>query len=255
MNNFKLTFFLILFAIHSIFSQLLTKKDEKEITNFISTIKDKDINKLDTIITYPFKRPYPIPAIRNKKDLELRFTEIFDDSLIAIITKSKLEKDWHIVGLQGIMLKNGLIWLDREGKLINSNYSSKKEKALKNKYIDEQKINLHSSLKEFKTPILSFETENYRIRIDKLDNNEYRYASWIKSASKNSKPNLILFNGEEFYDGKLGDKHFIFSDLGYTFTIYVNKTKSNKTPSFNLVLSKGNTIVFNEASYSKRENK
>jgi hypothetical protein len=67
--------------------------------------KDFNLKKLDSIISYPYGRPHPIPPINNKQELEKRYSEIFDDSLTSVIINSNIKKI-------------GLIWVGEESCFI-----------------------------------------------------------------------------------------------------------------------------------------
>jgi len=76
----KLTIILILALIFSFsFGQEINKKYLKEISNFIDCFKTQNIEKLSSLISFPLKREYPIPDIKNKQEFLKRYNEIFDE--------------------------------------------------------------------------------------------------------------------------------------------------------------------------------
>jgi hypothetical protein len=58
------------------------------------------------------------------------------------------------------------------------NYQSEAERNIKTKLINAQKSALHPSLKNYVAPVLEWETSKFRIRIDDLGNQKFRYAAW-----------------------------------------------------------------------------
>src|SRR5690606_26241192 len=75
------------------------------IKNVIALFKEKNIDKISSIISFPLYRQYPIPPIKDKEDFAQRFSEVFDQVLIDKIANSKIEQ-WSEVGWRGIVLDN-----------------------------------------------------------------------------------------------------------------------------------------------------
>ena len=90
------------------------------------------------------------------------------------------------------------------------NYQSPFEKKKKEELITVQKNSLHESLRNFKSPVCILETSKYRIRIDDMGNEKFRYASWKFPQSKSEKPELVILNGKVEFDGSGGNHSFIF---------------------------------------------
>jgi hypothetical protein len=103
------TILLIIFSLTEGYSQLSKAEYEEVVEYFVDCIKNKDIDKLDSIISYPIRRTYPIPPINDKQELKNRYSEIFDDCLSALIVSSNIKKDWKDMGWRGIMLHNGIV--------------------------------------------------------------------------------------------------------------------------------------------------
>lgn len=78
---------------------------------------------------------------------------------------------------------------------------------------------LHASLKDYQNTEYCFETDNYLIQVDKLNDGSYRYAAWKNGASLSDmkrKPDLILGNGT----GK--NNCYTFKNKTYTYVIDLN---------------------------------
>lgn len=57
---------------------------------------------------------------------------------------------------------------------------------------------LHPSLRSFMSLEIIFDTKKYRVRIDKMYDDTYRYASWSDGNTMDKLPDIILYNG--YYD-------------------------------------------------------
>jgi hypothetical protein len=155
--------------------------------------------------------------------------------------------DWR-----GIMLHNGIVWLDYNGKLLTTNYSSKKEKDIEQKRIESKRNLLHSDLKGFEKPVHTVETNKFIVRIDLLENQKYRYASRSKESKLSSKPNLVINNGELTPDGSGGNNHFTFTNREFSYILYVNILGTDETPPFNLEVTKNDKVVLNQPDGLKK---
>ncbi len=251
MTKIILTVLLFIFCLTESYSQLSKTEYEDVVQYFVDCIKNTDIDKLDSILFYPIQRPYPIPPISNKQELKNRYSEIFDDSLTTLIASSNIKKDWSDVGWRGIMLNNGVVWLDYDGRFITTNYKSGKEKAIEEKWIEYEKGLINANLKEFKKPILTIETNTFIVRIDLLENQKYRYASWPKESDISNKPDLVINNGEWTPDGSGGNHHFTFTNGEYSYTVYVNVLGTEETPTFNLEVNEKDKVVINQPAFLK----
>lgn len=251
MTKSILTILLFIFGFTECYSQLSKTEYEVVVEYFVECIKNSDFDKLDSIISYPIERPHPIPSINNKQELKKRYSEIFDDSLTSVITNSNIKDDWTDMGWRGIMLKNGIVWLDYDGQFLTTNYSSEKEKALQEKWIESEKELLNTELKDFKKPIYTLETQKFIVRIDLLENQKYRYASWSIESDISKKPDLVIYNGEWIPDGSGGNHHFIFTNRDYSYKIYVNVLSSDETPPFNLEVTKNDKVILNQPAKLK----
>ena len=158
--------FVFIFNLSS--AQKLKKEFQNVVITFVDCIKNKNTEKLITLISFPLKREYPLAEIKDENEFIKRYDEIFDHSLTNEISKSNLNKDWSAVGWRGLMLKNGILWLDYEGKLIAVNYQSDIERIKRIKLIETDRKSIHKSLMKFKKPISILETKKFRIRIDQL---------------------------------------------------------------------------------------
>jgi hypothetical protein len=216
------------------------------INNIIVLFKNKDVDNISNIISYPLKREYPIPSIKNREEFKLRFSEVFDKNLIDKIANSKIEQ-WSEVGWRGIMLDDGLVWMANSDGIITAvNYQSDFEKKLRSELIAKENGNLHISLRTFKNPTYKIKTKTSLIRIDKLNDNKYRYASWKIGADEASKPGIIIENGELEFDGSGGNHVITFIKENYTYKIYRNIMGEENSPDITLEVEQDGEIILTE---------
>ncbi|WP_293947307.1 MULTISPECIES: hypothetical protein [unclassified Sphingobacterium] len=216
------------------------------ISSIISLFKQKNIDDISTIVNYPLKRENPIPDIKNPKEFKQRFREVFDQTLVDLIAHSKPEQ-WTEVGWRGIMLDNGIVWIDSDnGKITAINYQSTVEKKLRQALIHQQKEHVHSSLKPFKNPVYRLKTETYLIRIDELTNGNYRYASWKIGKKENAPPDLILNTGKVDFEGSGGNHVITFKNGIYTYKIYRNIIGEKNAPDITLIVEKNNRRILRQ---------
>jgi len=240
----KIVTIFFLFASSSIFGQQ-TKYDDI-ISKFISYIKENDSESISKIVSFPFGRNYPIPDIKNENEFKVRYHEIFDDSLQKIIVESDIRKDWSEMGWRGIMLLNGIVWLDINGKLTCVNYESKYEQDNRIRLKNQEKDLLYASIKDFKEPIFVWETKKFRIRVDKLENDTYRYASWEINKDQNEKPDLILTNGEIVWNGNGGNHDYLFKSGVYEYKCDVIVLGTDVSPPGYLIVTKNDKEILKE---------
>lgn len=245
--KFKLLFLLLLVSkISYCQSEKLDEYKIDNIKNVIALFNQKNIDKISNIINYPLSREYPIPSIKDINDFRKRFNEVFDKTLIDKISNSKI-KQWSEVGWRGIMMDNGIVWIESEdGKITAINYQSDFEKKLRNVLIAKEKESLHVSLKTFKRSTYKIKTKNYLIRIDELSNHKYRYASWKSNKIESLKPDIILYNGELEYEGSGGNHVITFSNGNYTYKVYRNIIGEDNSPDITFEVEKDGRVILTE---------
>ena len=241
-----LTLFLLVFKLSYSQSDQLDSSNLTYIKNVIELFKQSNVDSISSVINFPLRREYPIPSVKNEIEFKLRFTEIFDKILIDRIANSKTEQ-WSEVGWRGIMLDNGIVWMDSyEGKIIAVNYQSDFEKKQIQELIEKQRQKLHNSLKTFQSPVYKIVTKNYLIRIDKLSDYKYRYVSWKIGENESSKPDIILNNGDIEYQGSGGNHVITFSTQNYSYKIYRNIIGADDSPDITLEVEKNGEIILTE---------
>ena len=212
---------LCLFLLFTSNTFALEQKYHESVLPVIAAFKAEDKTAIAAHIRYPLKRQYPLPDIKNEAGFITRFDEVFDDELVAVIGSSNINTDWDSVGWRGIMLNNGVIWVDTDGKVIAVNTQNTTEQAHAEKLIAQDKLSLHSSIKTFHKPILDWKTENYRVRVDNLGDGNFRYVSWSIDKSPSDKPDIVLINGDITFEGSGGNHHYTFKNGRYSYVLHV----------------------------------
>ena len=229
------------------FSQDGNTEYQKVISSFIACVNQQSKEALSRKIVYPLRREYPLPPIKNKQEFLSRYNEVFDDSLVKMITTSVPGKDWSKVGWRGLMLNHGQLWLNEEGKLIAVNYQSAVERKKRALLIEKERSLVHSSLKEFKQPVCLIETGKFRIRIDEMGDGHYRYASWGLKNKQSDKPDLIIENGEFIPEGTGGNHRYEFKTNGYVYNCSVTVLGAEPdSPPAELIIYKGDKEILSQ---------
>ncbi len=241
----KITFITILLFVNFLANGQLNKKYQAVVKKFINCIKTNNINKLKTMVIYPLPRVYPLPPVKNKQDFVKRYNNIFDDSLKNIIIKSNIDNDWSDVGFRGIMLNNGLIWIDYDGNLMSITILSKTERKKRKKLIDEDRHNINKSLKNFIAPVIIMNTQKYKIRIDKISNNSYRLALWPFDSSMKNNPDIVIKNGDYRIEGSEHNEIYSFKKDNYEYECFINSYYEGSGKG-SFVIYKNNDIIYNE---------
>ncbi|MBB4800870.1 hypothetical protein HNP37_000909 [Flavobacterium nitrogenifigens] len=236
MKIFKILLTILMFNSSFLIAQDLKPEYQKFISKFISEVKNGDKEAISKRIKFPLKRETPIPSVKDKQDFIKRYNQIFDKVLIQKIIISNPAKDWSEMGWRGIMLNQGDLWIDTDGKITAINYQSKAEEELKNSLIANQKKTVNASLSKFKKPIAILETSKFRIRIDDLGNNNYRYASWSIKKKMTDTPDLIIENGIFFGDGTGGTHLYEFKKGNFRYECHFIVLGEKNSPSAALLV-------------------
>ena len=61
---------------------------------------------------------------------------------------------------------------------------------------------LHPSIRNFKQLETLFVTKDYKVRVDLMEDDTYRYSCWKRYDSMDKKPDLVIYNGTYIEDGR-----------------------------------------------------
>jgi len=225
------------------FGQQLKKEYQNIVSSFIYQVQHGQIDKIGNRTVFPLRRQYPLNDVEDRADFRKRYHEIFDSELVRKISASKANSDWSAVGWRGIMLFNGDVWVDYDGSLLAVNHQSKIEKIKRDELIRLEKSKLHVSIRNFESPIHIIETSKYRIRIDDLGNENYRYSSWSIKSKIGDKPDLVIDKGEYVPEGSGGNHTFRFKNKGYTYDFAIMVMGEEDSPPALLTIYKGSTMI------------
>jgi hypothetical protein len=253
MKTFKILLTILIFNSSFLIAQDLKPEYQKFISKFILEVKNGDKDAIAKRIKFPFKREYPIPPVKDKADFVKRYNQIFDKVLIEKIAKSNPAKDWSEVGWRGIMMNQGDLWIDTDGKIITINHQSDEELKLKNSLIAAQKKSVNSSISNFKEPVAILETSKFRIRIDDLGNNKFRYVSWGIKNKMTDKPDLVIENGVFYADGTGGNHHYEFKKGNFRYEChFIVLGEKDSPPAVLTVYQSGKEILSQDAKIVSR---
>lgn len=253
MKIFKLLLTILVFSSSFLNAQDLKPEYQKFISKFILEVKSNDKEAIANRVKFPFKREYPIPPVKDKADFIKRYNQIFDKVLIEKIVKSNPAKDWSEVGWRGIMLNQGDLWIDTDGRIISINHQSEEELKLKNSKISEQKKNVNPSLSNFKEPVAILETSKFRIRIDDLGNDNYRYASWSIKNKMTDIPDLVIEKGTFHADGTGGNHHYEFKKGNFRYEChFIVLGEKGSAPAMLIVYQSEKEILSQDAKIVSR---
>lgn len=90
------------------------------------------------------------------------------------------------------------------------------------------------------------QTTKYKIRIDKLGNDNYTYTAWPASSSMNDTPNIVIKNGKRYEDGSGGNHYYTFMNGVYKYECWINVLGTDETPPANLLVYKKNDLILKE---------
>ena len=251
-------FFLIIFSLLTIAgaARATYEYDYPAIRQFIYWVETDNREALSKHVEYPLSRRNPIPDIENAEEFIERYDEIFDEKLISMIVNSDLGEDWKGAGWRGVMLKLGKVWLHYNGELHAINYMSDFEKAKQVELIDEDRTRLHPTVNEFNHPVLEWKTKSFIIRIDDMDDWDYRYTSWSIDKQLSDQPDIVLYNGGLHHQGSGGNHNYDFKNGEYIYRVDVNRLGKYSYEEYpgTLDIYEAEKLIFRESAIARWEN-
>lgn len=216
------------------------------ITSFISVVKSGDRAAIANLVAYPLHRIVPLPRIDTPSQFLQHFDEVFDEELLNALKDSSITEDWTEVGWRGVMFNNGTVWLNTVGKVSAVNYITEKGEAERTHLIESEKRNLYSDLRELTEPVLEWKTKDYRIRVDRIRDETYRYAAWPVQKATSEKPDLILNNGTVVHEGSGGNHHYDFKSGRYLYQCDVTVVGAVDSPPGDLYIYKDDQKILSQ---------
>jgi hypothetical protein len=219
---------------------------ENTVKHFIKVVASKDRMALAHVVSYPLQRKTPLSSIDNPGQFLEFYDEIIDKKIVTAISTSRVSSDWSKMGWRGIMFQNGSLWLDEEGEITAINYETEKGKRKRAELINADRSNLHSSLRNFAEPVLEWETAKFRIRIDRLTHDKFRYSAWPVHKKTTEQPDLVLRNGSVTFEGSGGNHHYDFESGLYHYRCMVNVIGAEIDPPGELQVTRLDKVVLSQ---------
>ena len=192
--------------------------------------RSEAIQHVAEFIHFPLQRMYPLPAINSSHEFEARYNEVFDDDLVDLLIGNNGYSHCSHHPVYGFTLHSssgqscqepGCIWFSGSA-IIRIDEHSEAEMRERQRIIVAEKRNLHEKLREFVSPVLDWETCTYRVRVDYLGDERYRYASWYVGERYDAEPDIVIDNGElASGSGSIIPLYFYFSGGQYKYMLDV----------------------------------
>ena len=219
---------------------------DSNVKKFIQVIGNGDRKEIAHLVAYPLHRKVPLSSVKSPSQFLEVFDEIMDEVLLKSISTSSIADDWSEMGGKGIMFQNGSLWLNEEGKIRAINYETEKGKRKRINLIEADKQKLHARLRNFVEPVLEWETAKYRIRIDQISDNKFRYAVWPVHRKTSELPDLVLRNGTVTYDGSGGNHHYDFKSGDVLYRCFVWILGAAESPPGEIYVYKNRKVVLSQ---------
>lgn len=215
-----------------------------DVSDVVKAVAADDSVTFSSHVNYPLERPYPLPDIKDEKEMKAYYPVLVDDSLKNVLAHSA-PAEWSEEGWRGWTVKDGqYLWID--GDVYEVNYVSSREKSLRDSLIRREKESLPADLRSGWLPewVMEDEAEGtlYRIDADSLalasasmevaDGGSYRLAVYKKGSDLRREPGRIL-RGKRKIEGTVGNVSYYFSDrpiseasdsVEYVFDLYSEET-------------------------------
>ncbi len=223
-TNSLITIFLIVASCFGLAAQdkELTLNEKIAINNLKDHVAYKRKEAVAKQVAFPLERcSYFGYIIHDQKEFISSFDTIFDSKQIEEFQKSKWEYIFtpvyeyyylHGSGYLGGFSDEGILYLTYI-------QLSETEQQYIKELIEKEKQTLHISLRNYMEPVCTILAGKYRIRIDRMPDNELRYASWKKDAEISAAPDLVILGGKTWgnrwgtnYDFKNGEYEYSLSD-------------------------------------------
>jgi hypothetical protein len=187
----------------------------------IELVRNDYVLQLADLIAYPLERPDPIPNIENKESFIFYYSTLFDECFKQmLLDTSQSFSDIYVDPYEyNVGFLRGYIYLNEKG-IITSIYSnSSKENDLKQTLMKETLSMMHPSIKKWKENILTLRSDSLLIRVDLMEDNSLRYISWTSPKKIYNKPDTILFDGIEEFQGTMGGVTYTFLNGNWTYIV------------------------------------
>lgn len=179
------------------------------ISQFMRTFRYGDRDDLANHIRFPLRREYPIPPVE-RDEFPGRYEEVFDQEITTFISDSS-PRDWRVDAYNiflwdeerriGVSLSSYAIPEAHVRWIASSEHETGERDRLlrlRNTLRVIERSQLHGSLHEYESPVLEWVTAAHRVRVDRLENGEYRYAAWKSDRFHSEAPDLTIEGGRHY---------------------------------------------------------
>jgi hypothetical protein len=206
-----LVIYLLSLITYRVFPQkTLAENHQQLIRPFMAAIENDNKFEIVKFIKYPLTRGYPLPDIKNEMEMLEKFDMVFSNKILDKIKKSSIENDWQTAGWRGIIFDNGTIWMDYDGTIYVIPLSDE-EIEIREYLIEQERSKLLPEFRNFIQPCGTFKSETYLIRIDKINENDYRAILWKNTKQQSDNPDMVLI-GIKRVEGSMGNVWYEFYD-------------------------------------------
>lgn len=101
---------------------------------------------------------------------------------------------------------------------------------------------LYPEIRDYKYLEVLFCTSDYRIRIDKMNDDTYRYTSWKKDVSMGQKPDIVIYNGQ--FDEN--NYTYTFENSGFKYCINNNEYNEH---TLTVINNSGKQILYQKQKH------
>ncbi|BDD12633.1 hypothetical protein FUAX_50650 (plasmid) [Fulvitalea axinellae] len=238
-------------------SDKIPESRKKALEELVVLISNNRIKELSEKVVYPLRRPNPVPDLMSPREFVQYYSILFDNSFRDKLSSTDFGPSNTINNYLGVGILNGDMWVNDEGKIIAVNYNSESERNLKMWLRKEAESITHKSLGVWEKNIVDCETDKFRIRVDKLEDGRLRYASWSLPKTLADKPDLVLYNGKQRFQGTIGGVTYTFKNGPWSYKVNIVNiaaVETAKDAGVFLVVSKGGKeIVLEKAKLTKNK--
>ena len=210
-------------------------------------LKQPNSEALCARFDYPFYRKATEDTIIDASFMNFHILNFFEDEYRNEVIASSKAK-WHANAAGELYYKQKEFVLSPDGKFLELNHLNllDKTKIAKKEAIEIERMSLHDSLKNFLEPELTATTENYQIRIDRMEDNTFRFASWPVGAEMSSYPTVLIDSGHYVAEGYGGNHSFHFTKGAHRYVYSANKLGDKSIPIGYLSIYSGENEILHE---------
>ena len=193
---------------------------QQHVDSLVKWVTNDEVEKIADKLIYPLNRDYPLPDIQNRNEFIAYYDTLFDDSLKTILTTATSSQNWTNMKDKGVRLNSGIMWFSHNLDFMVINYSSQNEQLKRQRLLNNDLNSINPSLRGFQEPIMKLKTHNHIIRIDQVNNNNFRYCAWDLSDSTINTPKFVIQGGIELKSHSPLCPFYKFTSTRLTYKVY-----------------------------------